>query len=90
MMKAAISGIRSWPPEAWKVGGGTVGGWVSYDHQTGLILYGTSNPGPWNADQRQGDNKFTSGVFARDVVSGMVKRFYQSTPHDLYAAQCRD
>ena len=77
-------GVRTWPPETWKIGGGTVWGWVSYDPQTRLILYGTSNPGPWNADQRQGDNKFTSGVFARDVDSGMVRWYYQSTPHDVF------
>jgi lanthanide-dependent methanol dehydrogenase len=77
-------GVRTWPPETWKIGGGTVWGWVSYDPETRLILYGTSNPGPWNAEQRQGDNKFTSGVFARDVDSGMVRWYYQSTPHDVF------
>jgi lanthanide-dependent methanol dehydrogenase len=77
-------GVSSWPPEAWKIGGGTVWGWVSYDPELRLIYYGTSNPGPWNADQREGDNKFTSGVFARDVDTGMVRWFYQSTPHDLF------
>ena len=77
-------GVKSWPGEAWKIGGGTVWGWVSYDPQLRLIYYGTSNPGPWNAEQREGDNKFTAGVFARDVDTGMVRWFYQSTPHDLF------
>jgi PQQ-dependent dehydrogenase (methanol/ethanol family) len=77
-------GVRSWPPEVWKIGGGTVWGWISYDPQLRLIYYGTSNPGPWNAEQREGDNKFTTGVFARDVDTGMVRWFYQSTPHDLF------
>jgi PQQ-dependent dehydrogenase (methanol/ethanol family) len=77
-------GVTSWPPGAWKIGGGTVWGWISYDPQLRLIYYGTSNPGPWNAEQREGDNKFTSGVFARDVDTGMVRWFYQSTPHDLF------
>jgi PQQ-dependent dehydrogenase (methanol/ethanol family) len=77
-------GVRSWPPQAWKIGGGTVWGWISYDPEQRLIYYGTSNPGPWNAEQREGDNKFTSGVFARDVDTGMVRWFYQSTPHDIY------
>ena len=35
--------------------------------QPNLIYYGTGNPGPWNPDQRPGDNKWTTGVFARDV-----------------------
>jgi PQQ-dependent dehydrogenase (methanol/ethanol family) len=77
-------GVKSWPPNAWKTGGGTVWGWVSYDPQLKLIYYGTSNPGPWNPDQRPGDNKWTSGVFARDVDTGEAVWFYQTAPHDLY------
>ena len=29
----------------WKIGGGTVWGWISYDPELNLIYYGTSNPG---------------------------------------------
>ena len=58
-------GVKSWPPGYWKIGGGTVWGWLSYDPQSKTIYYGTSNPGPWNQEQRPGDNKFTAGVFAR-------------------------
>ncbi|HVM23442.1 MAG TPA: methanol/ethanol family PQQ-dependent dehydrogenase [Sphingomicrobium sp.] len=77
-------GVKSWPPEAWKIGGGTVWGWISYDPETRLIFYGTSNPGPWNPNQRPGDNKWTTGVFARDVETGEAVWFYQSSPHDLF------
>jgi len=77
-------GVTSWPPNAWKTGGATVWGWISYDPQLHLIYYGTSNPGPWNPDQRPGDNKWTAGVFARDVSTGEAVWFYQSTPHDLF------
>ena len=77
-------GIRTWPPGAWQHGGGTVWGWISYDPQLNLIFYGTANPGPWNPDQRPGDNKWTSGIFARDVDTGAAKWFYQMSPHDLY------
>lgn len=77
-------GEKTWPSEAWKIGGGAVWGWISYDPQTNLIFYGTSNPGPWNPDQRPGDNKWTSGIFARDVDTGDAKWFYQFSPHDLY------
>ena len=31
-----------------------------------------------------GDNKWTAGVFARDIDTGQARWFYQSTPHDLY------
>jgi len=77
-------GIHTWPPGAWKIGGGTVWGWVSYDPQLNLIYYGTGNPGPWNPDQRPGDNKWTGGIFARDPDTGKARWFYQTVPHDLY------
>lgn len=77
-------GMSSWPGDKWKIGGGTVWGWISYDPQLRLIYYGTSNPGPWNAEQRPGDNKFSAGVFARDIATGQARWYYQSTPHDLY------
>jgi PQQ-dependent dehydrogenase (methanol/ethanol family) len=77
-------GVRSWPSEAWKTGGGSVWGWISYDPELNLIYYGTGNPGPWNPEQRPGDNKWTSGIFARDPETGRARWFYQWSPHDLY------
>jgi PQQ-dependent dehydrogenase (methanol/ethanol family) len=77
-------GVKTWPPNAWKIGGGTVWGFVSYDPQADLIYYGTANPGPWNPQQRPGDNKWTSGVFARDPTTGQAKWYYQFSPHDLH------
>jgi PQQ-dependent dehydrogenase (methanol/ethanol family) len=77
-------GVKTWPPDAWRQGGGTVWGWISYDPDLNLIYHGTANPGPWNADQRPGDNKFTSGIFARDLDTGEARWFYQFSPHDLY------
>jgi len=77
-------GVSSWPPDAWKIGGASAWGWVSYDPETKLIFYGTSNPGPWNPSQRPGDNKWSAGIFARDVDTGQAVWFYQSSPHDLF------
>ena len=77
-------GVSTWPPDAWKTGGGTVWGWISYDPELDLIYYGTGNPGPWNAEQRPGDNKWTSGIFARDPDTGQARWFYQFSPHDLH------
>jgi PQQ-dependent dehydrogenase (methanol/ethanol family) len=77
-------GVASWPPDAWKTGGGTVWGWISYDPDLDLIYHGTANPGPWNPDQRPGDNKWTSGIFARRPDTGEAVWFYQWAPHDLY------
>jgi lanthanide-dependent methanol dehydrogenase len=77
-------GIHTWPPEAWKTGGGTTWGWMSYDPELDLIFYGTANPGPWNPEQRPGDNKWTAGVFARNPDTGQARWFYQWSPHDLW------
>ena len=77
-------GVKTWPPNAWEQGGGTVWGWISYDPDLNLIYYGTGNPGPWNADQRPGDNKWTSGIFARDADTGEARWFYQWSPHDIH------
>ena len=77
-------GVSSWPPDAWKIGGGSVWGWISYDPELNLIYYGTGNPGPWNPEQRPGDNKWTTGIFARVPESGAARWFYQWSPHDLF------
>jgi len=75
-------GVKSWPADAWKHGGGSVWGWISYDPGLNLVYYGTSNPSPWNQDQRQGDNKWTSTIFARDPDTGNAKWALQTGPHD--------
>ena len=77
-------GVKTWPPDAWRIGGGTVWGFLAYDPSLNLIYYGTANPGPWNAEVRPGDNKWTSGMFARDPDTGEAVWFYQMSPHDLY------
>jgi lanthanide-dependent methanol dehydrogenase len=77
-------GVKTWPGETWKIGGGTVWGFVSYDPDLDLLYYGTANPGPWNPDQRPGDNQFTSGLFARNPADGQARWYYQLSPHDLH------
>jgi PQQ-dependent dehydrogenase (methanol/ethanol family) len=77
-------GMHTWPPEKWKIGGGTVWGWVSYDPELNLIFYGTSNPGVWNPDLRPGDNKWSSTIFARNPDDGQAAWAYQYSPHDLW------
>jgi PQQ-dependent dehydrogenase (methanol/ethanol family) len=77
-------GVATWPPDAWKIGGGNAWGWISYDPQADLIYYGTGNPGPWNPEQRPGANKWTAGIFARNPDNGEARWFYQWSPHDLH------
>src|SRR3712207_1109579 len=75
-------GMKTWPGDAWKTGGGTVWGWITYDPELDLIYHGTGNPGPWNPEQRPGDNKWTTTVFARDPDTGEAVWAYQKAPHD--------
>jgi len=77
-------GVTTWPPDHWKIGGGTVWGFLSYDPELDLVYYGTANPGPWNPETRPGDNKWTAGVFARRPDDGHAIWFDQYSPHDLY------
>ena len=77
-------GVSSWPRDAWKIGGAAAWGWISYDPDLDLIYYGTSNPSPWNPDQRPGDNKWSSTIFARRPETGEAIWAYQTNPHDLH------
>jgi lanthanide-dependent methanol dehydrogenase len=84
MDKGTDLGVHSWPPDQWKIGGGNVWGWISYDPESNLIFYGTGNPGVWNPELRPGDNKWSAGIFARNPDTGEAVWFYQASPHDLY------
>ena len=83
-MKGPNLGVATWPPDAWKIGGGTMWGWFSYDPDLNTLYYGTANPGPWNANQRPGDNLWTTTLFARDPDDGQARWAYQFNPHDLW------
>ncbi len=80
--RGADLGVKTWPGDSWKIGGGAAWTWISYDPQLDLIYYGTSNPGPWNADMRPGDNKWTCAIFARRPETGEAIWAYQIMPHD--------
>ncbi len=80
--RAKDLGLKTWAGEQWKIGGGTGWSWISYDPDLDLIYYGTSNPGPWNPEQRPGDNKWTSSIFARRPETGEAIWAYQFNPHD--------
>jgi alcohol dehydrogenase (cytochrome c) len=75
-------GLSTWTAEQWKLGGGTVWGWISYDPELDLIYYGTGNPGVWNPALRPGDNKWSVTLFARRPVDGRAVWAYQMVPHD--------
>ena len=82
--RGANLGATTWPGESWKIGGGVVWGWLSYDPDLNLVYYGTSNPGPWNTSKRPGDNKWTASILARDADTGELVWVFQVTPHDMW------
>ena len=82
--KGAQLGQTTWPADTWKHGGAPVWGWMSYDPELDLVYYGVGNPGPYNADQRVGDNKWTASVLARHPGDGSLVWAYQFTPHDSW------
>ena len=81
----ASRGTTSWPPSAWQRGGGGVSGSILWDAAADLLFHGTGHPAPWNPDQRPGENRWTSGLFARDAETGLARWFDPINPHDLYA-----
>jgi len=77
-------GTKTWPGERWKNGGGSTWGWYAYDPTLNLLYYSTGNPGTWNPSVRQGDDKWSMTIFARDPDTGMAKWGYQMTPWDAW------
>jgi len=72
----------SWPGETWKTGGAATWLGGTYDPQTGLIYFGTGNPGPWNSHIRKGDNLYSASTVAIDPNTGKIVWHYQNTPND--------
>jgi lanthanide-dependent methanol dehydrogenase len=83
--RVADLGMVSWPLSAWQQGGGGLDGRAVYDAARHLLLYATGPPAPWNPTQRQGANRWTSGLFARDPDTGSALWFATMNPHDQYA-----
>ncbi len=82
------SSLKTWNGDQWKIGGGTVWGWFSYDPEADLFYYGSANPSTWNPAQRAGpdgkpiDQKWTMAIIARNPDTGVAKWAYQMTPFD--------
>ncbi|HAZ42219.1 MAG TPA: hypothetical protein DCY52_08100, partial [Methylococcaceae bacterium] len=62
--------------------GSSTWGYLSYNPESDLVFYGTSQPGVWNPDLRPGANKWGAAVFARNATTGEVKWVYQTVEHD--------
>jgi quinohemoprotein ethanol dehydrogenase len=81
--------IKTWDPDSrWDVGGGGAP-WdaINYDPQTGLVLVGTGNGGPYDSSKRSprgGEQLYLGCLLALDAKTGRLRWFYQETPHDSW------
>jgi lanthanide-dependent methanol dehydrogenase len=82
------SSLNTWNGDQWKLGGGSIWGYYSYDPNLNLVYYGTGNPSTWNPAQRAGpdgkqiDQKWSMTINARNVDTGEAAWLYQMTPFD--------
>ena len=80
----------TWPGDMWKTGGGATWLGGSYDAETDTIVFGTSNPAPWNSWLRsagkpkgtEGDNLYAASRVAMDPATGEIKWHFQTTPRE--------
>ena len=89
-------GIKTFPGEDYKIGGGAAWGWYSYDPELKVVYYSTGNPGLWSPAYRcpdktheecnagDFDNKWSMTIFARNVKDGTAVWAYQMTPFDQW------
>lgn len=77
-------GHDTWAGESWTTGGAPT--WLSgsYDPELDLIYWGVGNPGPWNGDNRLGDNLYSCSLIALDASTGRLRWHFQFTPHDTH------
>ena len=78
------AGHETWSGDSWKRGGISIWVTASYDPQTKLSYWGTGNPGPWVADQREGDNLYANSVVAIDVNTGKIESHHQYHWNDAW------
>jgi len=86
------AGSDTWKGDSAQHGGGAP--WLvgSYDAKTNTILWGTSNPSPWNNAVRGPDssdygkftNLYTASTVAFDADTGKIKWYQQGTPYDAW------
>ena len=81
--------VKTWDPDSrWDVGGGgTPWDAINYDAETGLVIVGTGNGGPYASAKRSpkgGDQLYLSSLVALEARTGRVRWHYQETPADSW------
>ena len=78
-------GSTSWPGDLYLHGGATT--WMpgTYDPDLDAVYWTTSNAAPdFDGSSRPGDDLYTACVLAIDPNTGLLKWYFQFTPHDVY------
>ncbi len=91
-MTTPESTADTWKGDTWKTGGGAPWFIGSYDKSTNTVLWGTSNPSPWDASLRGPDksnygkmtNLYTAATLGINPDDGSIKWHYQTTPYDAW------
>ena len=72
-----------WGGDSWKLGGGSQWTGISYDPDLHAIFVPTGNPGPdFDGASRPGDNLFTNSTMVLNPDNGLLRYWFQYTPHD--------
>lgn len=76
-------GHDTWEGDSWKTGGAPAWLTGSFDPKLNLIYWPTGNPSPVNyGGNRKGDNLYSDCMLALDADTGLLKWYFQFTPHD--------
>jgi len=79
-------GYETWPPDAWKVAGGT-NAWsgITVDQKRGMVFFATGSASfDFYGANRLGDNLFANSIVALDANSGKRVWHHQALKHDLW------
>lgn len=81
--------VATWDPDSrWDIGGGgTPWDAINYDPETGLVLVGTGNGGPYHTSKRSpkgGAQLYLGSLIALDPRTGRLKWYVQQTPGDMW------
>jgi glucose dehydrogenase len=72
---------------AWAAGSNSTWMTPAFDPAAGLIFIGIGNPAPGDVDLvRPGDNLYGNSVAALDAKTGVLRWFFQHSPHGQYDA----
>ena len=75
-------GVTTWPAQAWKIGGGTVWGWVTYDAELDSSTTAPAIPARGMPSSVRATTNGRPGSSRAIRRAGSARWFYQFSPHD--------